>query len=60
MYAALEAAGNKPEEMIIQSGEMHGFYDVDNRVNLYSKMLAFIGSHIGGKVKAGNAENAGP
>lgn len=60
MYAALEAAGNKPEEMIIQSGEMHGFYDVDNRVNLYSKMLAFIGSHIGGKVEVGNAENAGP
>lgn len=60
MYAALEAAGNKPEEMIIQSGEMHGFYDVPNRVNLYSKMLAFIGSHIGGKVEVGDTERAGP
>jgi dipeptidyl aminopeptidase/acylaminoacyl peptidase len=56
MYAALEAAGNKPEDMIIQSGEMHGFYDVQNRVNLYTKMLAFIGSHIGGQVEVGNAE----
>jgi len=60
MYAALEAAGNKPEEMIIQSGEMHGFYDVPNRVNLYSKMLAFIGSHIGGTVEVGETERAGP
>lgn len=56
MYAALEAAGNKPEDMIIQSGEMHGFYDVQNRVNLYTKMLAFIGSHIGGQVEVGDAE----
>ncbi|KFL36621.1 alpha/beta hydrolase family protein [Arenimonas donghaensis] len=48
MFEALERAGNKPEGMIIQSGEMHGFYDVENRVNLYSKMLDFFESHIGG------------
>ena len=56
MYQALELSGNKPEGMIIQSGEMHGFYDVENRVNLYSQMLKFFGSHIGGTVEVGNAE----
>ncbi|QDH69788.1 alpha/beta hydrolase family protein [Marilutibacter alkalisoli] len=49
MNKALIEAGNPPEGMIIQSGEMHGFYDVDNRVNLYTEMLAFFGRHIGGR-----------
>ena len=47
MYEALVRAGNKPEGMIIQSGEMHGFYDVDNRVRLYTEMLRFFDRHIG-------------
>lgn len=47
MYAALEKAGNKPEDMIIAPDEMHGFYDVDTRVDLYTKMLAFFDRHIG-------------
>jgi len=51
MNEALIAAGNKPEGMIIQSGEMHGFYDVDNRVKLYSTMLDFFGRHLGGPVE---------
>lgn len=46
MNKALIAAGNAPEDMIIQSGEMHGFYDVKNRVNLYTKMLAFFDRHL--------------
>ena len=46
---ALIAAGNPPEGMIIQSGEMHGFYDVQNNVNLYTKMLAFFDKYIGPK-----------
>lgn len=50
MDKALRAAGNPPEGMIIQSGEMHGFYDVENRVNLYTEMLKFFDRHIGGKV----------
>ncbi len=49
MAKALEAAGNKPEGVIIQSGEMHGFYDEKNRLNLYTQMLAFFDRHIGGK-----------
>lgn len=52
MNAALIKAGNPPEGMIIQSGEMHGFYDVPNRVNLYTKMLNFFGRHLGGPVSA--------
>lgn len=48
MAKALEAAGNKPEGVIIQSGEGHGFYDVANRVSLYTQMLAFFDKHIGG------------
>lgn len=47
MNRALIAAGNPPEGMIIQSGEMHGFYDVDNRVRLYTEMLDFFQRHIG-------------
>lgn len=47
MNKALIAAGNKPEGMIIQSGEMHGFYGEDARVNLYTEMLKFFDRHIG-------------
>ena len=49
MYEALENAGNKPEGMIIQSGEMHGFYGVEAREKLYTEMLAFFDRHIGKK-----------
>lgn len=56
MYAALEKAGNKPEDMIIASGEMHGYYKLENRVDLYSKMLAFFGRHIGGTVEVGTPQ----
>jgi dipeptidyl aminopeptidase/acylaminoacyl peptidase len=47
MERALRDAGNPPEGMIIQSGEMHGFYDVENRVKLYTTMLDFFARHIG-------------
>ena len=47
MYAALKAAGNEPEGMIIQSGEMHGFYKEENNERLYTEMLAFFDRHIG-------------
>lgn len=54
MYEALEKAGNKPEGMIIQSGEMHGFYGVEAREKLYTEMLAFFDRHIGKGKAAGN------
>ena len=47
MRDALIKAGNPPEEIIIQSGEMHGFYEEKNNLNLYTKMLAFFDKHIG-------------
>src|SRR3546814_20591794 len=50
MNKALVDAGNPPEGMIIQSGEMHGFYDEKNSLNLYTEMLAFCRRQIGGKV----------
>ena len=53
MFAALEKAGNKPEGMIIASGEQHGFYKLENNVNLYTQMLDFFGRHIGGTVEVG-------
>lgn len=53
MFAALEKAGNKPEGMIIASGEQHGFYKLENNVNLYTQMLDFFGRHIGGSVEVG-------
>lgn len=59
MRDALTAAGNPPEDVIIQSGEMHGFYEVANRVNLYTKMLDFFGRHIGGTAATGGAAEAG-
>ena len=49
MYEALVAAGNKPEGMIIQSGEMHGFYKEENNLRLYTEMLDFFDRHIGEK-----------
>ena len=60
MAKALEKAGNKPEHVIIQSGEMHGFYDVKNRVNLYTTMLGFFDRHIGrkGEVEVGSPAQA--
>ncbi len=58
MHKALIAAGNKPEGLIIQPGEMHGFYGDEARVNLYTEMLKFFNRHIGeGKVSVGDASS---
>ena len=54
MFAALEQAGNKPEGMIIASGEGHGYYKLENNVDLYTQMLGFFGRHIGGTVEVGD------
>lgn len=58
MHKALVAAGNPPEGMIIQSGEMHGFYNVKNRVNLYTTMLDFFNRHIGRSGSGGASAKA--
>ncbi len=49
MYDALRDAGNVPETKIIQEGEAHGYYEVENNTRLYTKMLAFLDKHIGKK-----------
>ncbi len=49
MQSALKKAGNPAEEVIIQEGEMHGYYDEKNNLNLYTKMLAFFDKYIGKK-----------
>ena len=53
MRDALIKAGNPPEGVIIQPGEMHGYYKDDAKLNLYTKMLDFFGRHIGGSVEVG-------
>ncbi|MBP6797581.1 MAG: prolyl oligopeptidase family serine peptidase, partial [Luteimonas sp.] len=58
MRDALMKAGNPPEETIIQSGEMHGFYDEKNREALYAKILSFLQRNIGGHVDVGTPETA--
>jgi dipeptidyl aminopeptidase/acylaminoacyl peptidase len=47
MRDALKAAGHSAEEVILQPGEMHGFYDEQANLNLYTKMLAFFDKYIG-------------
>lgn len=49
MNNALVATGNAPEGVIIQSGEMHGFYKEENNLKLYTEMLKFFDRHIGSK-----------
>lgn len=38
---------NYPYESMVKEGEGHGFFDVDNRVELYTRMLKFLNKHIG-------------
>lgn len=47
MAKSLTLAGNPPEGVIIQSGEMHGFYKEENNLRLYTEMLKFFDRHIG-------------
>ncbi len=38
---------NYPYELMIKDREGHGFYDDDNRIELYTRMAAFLDKHIG-------------
>jgi dipeptidyl aminopeptidase/acylaminoacyl peptidase len=46
LKAALDKAG-KPYEDLWKENEGHGFLNVDNRVELYDKLAAFLARHIG-------------
>jgi len=51
MRDALKAAGHPAEVVILQPNEMHGFYDEDANLNLYTKMLVFFDKYIGDDAK---------
>src|SRR3546814_13010761 len=52
----MAAVGKKPEQIVVEKKEAHGFRDIDNNVNMYTKMLAFFDRHHGGKqAKIGRA-----
>ncbi len=44
LRAALEAE-DKPYEWMVKAGEGHGFYNLDNRIELYERMLEFFAKH---------------
>ncbi|MDX1626728.1 MAG: S9 family peptidase [Wenzhouxiangellaceae bacterium] len=54
---ALDEIG-KDYEWMIKEKEGHGFYDVDNRVDLYNAMLDFFDEHIGPEAETGSAASA--
>lgn len=49
MRRALERAGNPPNPVIIKEEEGHGFGKLENNVELYTKVLEFLDTHIGPK-----------
>jgi dipeptidyl aminopeptidase/acylaminoacyl peptidase len=51
MAKAMEAAGNKPKGFIVKAAEGHGFGKLENRVDTWTQILAFLDEHIGHKKK---------
>lgn len=51
MVRALERAGNKPKHVILKEEEGHGFGKPENNVELYTKVLEFLDTHIGSRSK---------
>jgi dipeptidyl aminopeptidase/acylaminoacyl peptidase len=51
----MEKAGKAPELVVIEKKEAHGFRDLKNNINLYTKMLAFFDRHIGADAKPRSA-----
>jgi dipeptidyl aminopeptidase/acylaminoacyl peptidase len=47
MRDALKAAGHPADVVILQPNEMHGFYEEDANLNLYTRMLGFFDKYIG-------------
>lgn len=47
LVSRMEAAGKRPEVVVVEPKEAHGFRDLDNNVNLYTRMLAFFDKYIG-------------
>ena len=52
----LTKAGNPPEVTVVEPREEHGFVNLENNINLYTKMEAFLDKHIGdGAASSGGA-----
>jgi dipeptidyl aminopeptidase/acylaminoacyl peptidase len=51
MVSALQSAGNPPKAVVIKKEEGHGFGKLDNRIDLYEKILEFLDQQIGSKSK---------
>ena len=50
LEAALKA-NNKPYEKLVLKNEGHGYYDEQNRITVYSKIIEFLDQNIGKNVK---------
>ena len=48
----LKKAGKAPEDVVVEDKEAHGFRDLQNQVDLYTRMQAFFDRHIGPKAGA--------
>ena len=55
LISQMEKAGKKPEIVVVEPKEAHGFRDIENNVNLYTKMLAFFDKYIGPGANAARA-----
>jgi dipeptidyl aminopeptidase/acylaminoacyl peptidase len=55
MRAALEKAG-RPPEFLSEWGEQHGFFDEDNRIKAYERILAFFEKHLAAKESVAAAQ----
>jgi len=55
LVSQMEKVGKAPEVVVVEPKEGHGFRDLDNNVNLYTKMLAFFDKHIGTGAKTAQA-----
>lgn len=53
MRDALEKAGNPPEWLLFER-EGHGYADVNNRIEYYKKLEAFLDKHIGEQAEPGS------
>jgi len=60
MVDALKKAGKAPDEVLIKMDEAHGYGKLENRVELYEKMLNFLDKHIGPARPAAGGSAAAP
>lgn len=58
LISQLAKVGKKPDDVIVEKKEAHGFRDLDNQVNLYTKMLAFFDKYIGSNANSGKSPQA--